>query len=422
MQGRRCNHVPGPAGRMAGPADRVGWQAPLAACLVAALCSAVRVSAQQPPAEPPAGAPAETGLREVGRGRAPLAKVTSGSGKLPNDAGQIYREYDISHYSLRVASTHMPEQAIIDWILRDTGYEAWHTGPVVGLLHADSRVLRVYHTAEMQAMIGEIVDRFVNPDTESYAFGVKIVSVDSPNWRGRATRVLRPVPVQSQGVQAWLLAREDAALLLADLRRRSDYREHSAPHLMVNNGQSAVVSATKPRRYTRGVLPSAAAWPAFEPESAQIDEGFTFQLSPLLSLDGLTVDAVVKCNIDQIERMATVNLETPSTADPRQQTRIEVPQLVQCRFHERFRWPTDQVLVIGLGLVATPVPADPGLFGLPVNLPVKLPQALTPPERADLLVFIESRGSTTAPSAAGQPTASAPGPTGRPASLGSARY
>ena len=35
------------------------------------------------------------------------------------------------------------------------------------------------------------------------------------------------------------------------------------------------------------------------------------------------------------------------------------------RFHERFRWPVDQVLVIGLGMVALPVPVDnkPNLAG-----------------------------------------------------------
>lgn len=376
-----------------------------------------------PPVEtapaPPAAAGQERGLSEIGRNRAPLAKVSSGTGQLPNDAGQVYREYDISHYSLRVASTAAPEQAIVDWILRETGYETWHTGPAVSLLHADSRTLRVYHTGEIQGMVGEIVDRFVNPETETHAFGLKIVSVDSPNWRSRATAVLRPLPVQSQGVQAWLLAREDAALLLADLGRRNDFREHSMPLLMVNNGQATVVSATRPRRYTRGVVPSAAAWPAYEPETSQIDEGFTLEFCPLLSLDALSVDAVIKCQIDQVERMVSVNLDTPSGAAQRQQTRIEVPQLAQCRLHERFRWPTDQVLMIGLGMVATPLPSEGGLFGLP--LPKGLP-LLSSPERADLLVFIESKGKTGVPPSVDSPAAGPGGTATRPAGGFGTRY
>lgn len=370
------------------------------------------------PAVDGAAAPAERGLTEIDSNRAPLAKVSSGTGMLPNDAGQVYREYDISHYSLRVASTAAPEQAIVDWILRETGYETWHTGPAVSLLHADSRTLRVYHTGEIQGVVGEIVDRFVNPETETHAFGLKIVSVDSPNWRSRATAVLRPLPVQSQGVQAWLLAREDAALLLADLNRRSDFREHSSPHLMVNNGQATVVSATRPRRYTRGVVPSAAAWPAYEPETAQIDEGFTLEFCPLLSLDALSVDAVIKCQIDQVERMVSVNLDTPSGAAQRQQTRIEVPQLAQCRLHERFRWPTDSVLLIGMGMVATPSPSEGGLFGL--SLPKSLP-ILSSPERADLLVFIESKGKTGVPPSVDTPGGSA-GTATRPGGGFGSRY
>ncbi len=60
---------------------------------------------------------------------APIARVTPGPDSLPSDAGQESRDYDITPYTARVTSTNRPEQAILDWILRETGYEAWHTGP-----------------------------------------------------------------------------------------------------------------------------------------------------------------------------------------------------------------------------------------------------------------------------------------------------
>ena len=185
-------------------------------------------------------------------GHAPIAHVSKGPGTLPNDAGQEWRDYDISPYTLRVTSTNKPEQAIVDWILLDTGYEAWHSDPL-GLLSASRRTLHVYHTPQIHAVVGEMVDRFVNSEAESHAFGLRVLTVGSPNWRSKAHHVLHPVPAQSQGVQAWLLAKEDASLLLADLRRRSDFREHSTPHLLVNNGQSTVVSATQTKNYTRDV-------------------------------------------------------------------------------------------------------------------------------------------------------------------------
>ena len=185
--------------------------------------------------------------------RGPIARVTRGNGTLPNDAGQEWRDYDISPYTARVTSTNQPEQAIRDWILRETGYEAWH-GDVIALLCANRRTLSVYHTPEMHAVVQEMVDRFVNTEAESYAFGMRVITLDSPNWRTKAHAMLRPVAAQTPGVQAWLMAKEDAALLLNDLARRSDFQEHSTPHLVVNNGQSTVVAKTRARNYVRDVL------------------------------------------------------------------------------------------------------------------------------------------------------------------------
>jgi len=327
--------------------------------------------------------------------RQPLARVTRGPATLPNDAGQEWRDYDISPYTARVTTTNRPEQAIVDWILRETGHETWHTEPL-GVLMANKRTLSVYHTPEMHAVVSEIVDRFVNSEAETQAFGIRIITLNSPNWRARALSVLKPVPVQSQGTQAWLLAKEDASMVLADMRRRSDFREHSSPHLLVHNGQSAVVSIVKPKNYIRNVTLTGAAWPGFVPEQGQINEGFSLEFNPLLSVDGRTIDAVLKCHVDQIERLVSVNLDVPTPAAPRQRTKIDVPQMSSVRMHERFRWPVDHVLLVSLGVVASPAPATTG--GLPTQL------SLNNGARSDLLLFVENRGKT--PTVPGAPAAS----------------
>lgn len=319
--------------------------------------------------------------------RGPIARVTRGNGTLPNDAGQEWRDYDISPYTARVTSTNQPEQAIRDWILRETGYEAWH-GDVIALLCANRRTLSVYHTPEMHAVVQEMVDRFVNTEAESYAFGMRVITLDSPNWRTKAHAMLRPVAAQTPGVQAWLMAKEDAALLLNDLARRSDFQEHSTPHLVVNNGQSTVVAKTRARNYVRDVLlRPGEAWPAFEPQMGQIDEGFKFEFHPLLSLDSGIIDAVLKCEVDQVEKMLPVRVDVPSQVVRQQTTKIEVPQIISSRMHERFRWPADQVLLISLGVGPAPVPQATG--GLNVSL-------FSSNDRADLLVFVESRGKLSA--------------------------
>ena len=321
--------------------------------------------------------------------RRPIAKVSTGTGQLPNEHGQVWREYDISPYTLRVASTARPEQAIVDWVLRETGYEVWHSEPLA-ILSANGRTFRVFHTPQMQEVVADVVDRFVSSEAQTHGFGLRVVTLSHPNWRARAQRLLQPVPVQTPGVQAWLLEKEDAAILLAELQRRSDYREHSSPHLLVNNGQSSVVSATRGREYVRDAVLRTDSWPGFEPQTAVVDEGFSLEFSPLLSVDGRVIDAAIKCEIDQVEKMVPVSLEVPTAVAPRQRTKIEVPQMSHFRFHERFRWPVEQVLLVGMGMVALPIPSDGQSLvpGLPLPLPSSAP-------RADLLVFVESKGGET---------------------------
>jgi len=112
------------------------------------------------------------------------ARVSRGTGTLPNEHGQVWREYDISAYTLRVTSTNQPQQAIIDWILRETGHESWHTEPVA-LLSCTKRTLRVYHTPEVQRVVAEIVDRFVSTQAETHTLSVRVVTIGHPNWRSR---------------------------------------------------------------------------------------------------------------------------------------------------------------------------------------------------------------------------------------------
>ncbi len=285
------------------------------------------------------------------------AHVTGGSGILPSDAGQIWREYDISPYTTRVTATKRPEQAVVDWVLRETGYEAWHSEPL-GILCAGPRTLRVYHTPKMQDIVADLVDRFVSSEAATYTFSLRVVTLDSPSWRTMAQRLLRSVPVQTPGINAWVLPREDAAILLGQLHRRSDYREHNSPYLMVNNGQSTLISAMRGRPYVRDLILRSDTAAGFDPSPGQVDEGFNLDFSPLLSADRRMIDATIKCDVDQIEKMISVMLDVPTPTSPRQRAKIEVPQITHYRFHERFRWPIEQVLVVGMGMVPLPIPID----------------------------------------------------------------
>jgi hypothetical protein len=354
------------------------------------------------------------GTTDSGAGNAGLApvggpsraRVTKGSGTLPNDQGQVWREYDIRPYTLRVGDSARPEQAIVDWILRETGYEAWHSDPV-GLLSANRETLRVYHTPEMQAVVADIVDRFVNSQAEAYAFTMRVATVRNPNWRAKALPIMTPISVQTPGIQGWLLAKEDARLLISDLHRRTDYREYNSSQQLVGNGQSIVISTMRPRSYIKGAIPTQNAWPGYQPEMGTLEEGFALEFSPLMSLDMASSDAIVKLRLNQVEKMLQVKLDLPTVVAPNQRVQVDVPQMTMANVHERFRWPTDKVLLLSMGVVAVPGPTKENPITDAVN--GALPMLKDPP-RADALLFVECRPQSAPATVPGIPTSTASRP------------
>jgi len=85
--------------------------------------------------------------------------------------------------------------------------------------------------------------------------------------------------------------------------------------------------------------------------------------------------------------LVPVNVDIPVSTGGAQRVQVQVPQVVSWRLHERFRWPANQVLLLGCGVVASPTQERMGPLGLP--LPV-LPLASS--GRADALLMIETSG------------------------------
>lgn len=279
----------------------------------------------------------------------------------PQTAGQVWREYDLLPYTVQVNSTRRPEQAIVDWILRETGEGTWH-GEQVAVLSASQARLRVFHEPSVQAQVAEIVDRFTQAQVKQLGIRVRVIGVGSPDWRRKAQALLRPIPGSNHGPQSWLLAPEDASLLLADLRARRDTRMHGMPHLLVFNGQTATVNSTQQQSYVRHVTPRPGTWPGYQSKLDYIDEGFVLELNPLLTTDGAYVDAVIKLHVNQVEKLRDVTLDVASPFDPTLATRMQVPQRASYDMNERFHWPTDKVLLVGLGMVPAAAPTAGSLL------------------------------------------------------------
>jgi hypothetical protein len=346
------------------------------------------------PSRPPAASaavrePAGTALR-----------INKGTGILPNDAGQVWREYDIASYTSSMEGVERPEQAVIDWVLRETGTDVWFGEPL-GILSAGPTTLRVYHTPAVQQKVQSIVERLVVGGSQQHLVTVRLLTVGSPNWRARAVPLVEPVDVKTPGVEAWLLSRENAALVYDQLQQRGDFREHSAPLVQVASGQTERLSRRTPRQYSRGVQ-MKKEFPFYDLIPGQVNEGYSLEISPLMSLDAKTAEAAIACEIDQIEKLVPVAIDLP-VGGQTQRVQIQVPQVVSWRLSERFRWPADKVLLLSCGVVANPAGAAGGPLA-PLLGPINGATS-----RVDALVFIEHRGTKEAVQDAGGPaTAAAP--------------
>jgi hypothetical protein len=328
---------------------------------------------------------------------------------LPTANGQHWVEYDIRTYTQNQKNVERPQQAIIDWIIRETGTDVWFNEPM-GILSADRSTLRVYHNAAMQKTVAQIYERFVNGVTEPQAYSLRLITIGNPNWRNRTTNLMRSANAQTPGVQAWLMTKENSALFMSQLRQRSDVREMQAVEIALVNGQSQSLEQLRSRNYLREYQQNTTStWPPYQPVSDEIKEGYKIQLSPLMSLDGRSVDMLLKCEIDQVERLNKVAIDLPMQPGQLQTVQVDVPQLVSWRLNERFRWPADQLLVLSCGVVAAPTQQvnntllsgnSPNLFGLNRILPA------APGQRTDALLLVEHKGPAATqlnPSLTGNP-------------------
>ncbi|MGI9470195.1 MAG: hypothetical protein ACR2NZ_01595 [Rubripirellula sp.] len=340
--------------------------------------------------------------------RAPLG--AAGGGKLPRSAGQEHRVYDLRPYTGYLTKTDRPEQAVIDWVLRETGTDVWFTQPF-GFLSADRDSLSVYHTSEMHQVVGSVVERFVAGDKDPQVLGVRVMNVGNPNWRSRAQLLMQHVTVDSPGVQAWLLSKENAAMVMQQLRQRTDTRLVHDLNLVIHNGQTQKLASTRGKNYVRNVRQAAAGWPPYEPETGEIQEGYNVEISPLLSTDGRTIDCVINAKIDQLDKLFPVELELPLPNNQTHRARIDVPQVVSWRLHERFRWPSDMILLLSCGVVASPDREQSSVPFLNMDMLTG-----TSSGRADALMFIQFKGRAAdnlTNSAAVPQVATQPNPTSR---------
>ena len=307
---------------------------------------------------------------------------------LPSNNGQIGRAYEISPYTHRPTQSQSPQNTITNWILRRTGQEFWHGEPF-GFMSATRQQLIVYHTPEMQNFIADTVDRFVSSKNAQKTFSLRIFSLNSPDWRSRNFTNLIPIRINTPGVQGWLISTTHVGLLLDNIARRNDVREHVSSNSVLLNAQTTTVPYQVTRNYVRDVQARPSAPGGYITDPTSLTEGFQFEITPLLSLDGKTLEARVKCDLVQVDKMHPLTFNTPSSASPSAKVTVEVPQVANFSVDELISWPADTVLLLDLGIVPLLIPTPQQTRDK--NLLEQVIAPLTdsaPPKRSNVLIMI----------------------------------
>ncbi|MDR1053257.1 MAG: hypothetical protein LBL39_03690 [Planctomycetaceae bacterium] len=320
-----------------------------------------------------------------------IAKISNQLREIPKDAEQIWREYDITPYTKgrKFLDGSQPEQTIVDWILRQTGTKIWHNAPF-GILTVEADKLYVYNTKKVQLDVADVVDRFVHPTFANESYSIRVVSISRPDWLVRGHKYLQPIPIWSAGVQGWLMDKEGRNSLLQELSKRNDFKEITSQHLIAN-GVAHHVTSKQQRRYLRDIQPNSASANGYAEDWVTIDEGYDVTFVPLAVMDGWKTDAIIKLEITQIDKMIPLQIDAPTTTNPRQRIEIESPQVAKFNLDEQIRWPKEKILLLDLGTIPLPnlkqtTESTSVLNGLTKNLSTS--------KRANVLLMIERVNNT----------------------------
>lgn len=284
--------------------------------------------------------------------------------KLPDSDGQFWVVYDIEPYTERFPNLSSPQDSLVEWILFDSGDNFWRKEPF-SVLTANRNRLYVYHTSNVQRYVANIVDRFIDPLKRNSGFSIKMVAIQSPDWRARASQYLGVLPTTVSGtgadVQSWLIEPSNMTKIASELERRADYVLLNAVKNVVPNGETFGWAAVAPQKeFNRDYQVDTTQPAGYSTDKASVDEGFKIETTPLLSTTGEVVEILFRYRATVVERSKTFSMKVPTPTQPRQQLNVEKPMIVSCDFRGKIAFPRSKSAIIDLGLIPIILPNKGG--------------------------------------------------------------
>jgi hypothetical protein len=293
------------------------------------------------------------------------------------------RTYDITRYtSLPHSADATPQNALIEWIFRRTGSAAWH-GDKLAVLCASRAQLRAYHDIKTLKIVDEMVKQFTDAVADFLTIRVHVVTAADPRWRYLVYTRMNSVGTGPQGQQAWVMSMQDAAMVRAQMAIDQRFDSRYDRSTKMANGQTLkVIVGMTPINYIDGPRRESAVGLGFQPSTAQLEEGVTLRLSPLLSYEGTAIDAAIDLKVNLVRRLHATKILTRREIGPVDMS-IDVPEASEARFNQTIRnWKLGQTLLISSGIQPGIFQSKEGLFNL------RIPGTM--PTTTELLVFLDA--------------------------------
>ena len=299
---------------------------------------------------------------------------------LPADAGQRWRRYDLTRYAGLASSQTSPQNALVEWIFRRTGTAPWH-GDKIAVLSASRTQIRAFHDESVLKQVDEVVERFVNATNDILSVRVRVVAAVDTRWRYAVYSRLTPVVSGPQGQQVWTLKTDDAAFVLAQMQVYQGFKLLVNQKYEMINGQTLKVETSINRGYTGSLQRESAVGFGLQPKAEQLEEGFVFRFSPLLTYEGDALEAAIDLTANTVKTFHRTRIIAPREIGPSELT-IDVPEVTESRLNQTVKdWPLGQTLLISAGIQPGILQDKSGFLNL------RIPG--TVPTGTELLVFLE---------------------------------
>ncbi len=305
--------------------------------------------------------------------------VPSVPADFPTQAGFEWKSFPIAGYTALDPNGSSPQTAIVDWIFRRTKPGPWH-GDKIAVLCASRSRIKAYNSPKVLKQVADVVEQFVDAQFDILSIRVRFLAASDPRWRYAVHTRLTLKSTGPQGQQIWQAALSDAEMVITQMSVMQGFRPIGDKKVDVLNGQTLRFERLDDKPFAGGVVRDGAVGLGYQPKVENLKEGIVLKLSPLLSMDGDTLDAAVEVTTNVVRKLHPVKVLGPREIGTGEVS-LDVPEASETRLNQTVdRWALGQALIISTGIQPGILMEKGGLFNM------KIPG--TVPSSTELLVVV----------------------------------